>query len=139
MPAILIPHPFHVLTFLLLHTRCRTIQLLPVLLKSCNHLLPTGADQPLCEFLRRLCILHFVSHQEMCGVQKRVVRFVRRGFVDDRLAGEVTRKGEEGAAVVEGVFLEEDRGGEGLEREGDVLVIPGGVGGGPRHLDWDSG
>jgi hypothetical protein len=75
----------------------------------------------------------------MCRVQERVVRFVRRGFVDDRLAGEVTRKREEGAAVGEGVFLEEDRGGEGLEREGDVLVIPGGVGGGPWYLDWDSG
>lgn len=91
--------------------RRRTVQLLPILLETRNHLLTALADQPIRKFLCSLCILHGVAKQEPCGVQERVVRFIGRGFVDDRLARQVRREREIGAAIREGVFLEEDRGG----------------------------
>lgn len=61
----------------------------------------------------------------MCGIQQGVVGAVGAGFVDDCFVAKPGVQGEDGPAVGDCVFLQQDGRGEGLHGERDVLVVPG--------------
>lgn len=70
----------------------------------------------------------------MCGIEQRIGRVVGGSLVDGGLVGKRLVDREVGAAVGNGVFLEENSRSQGLDGIGNVLMIPGGVLGRPGDL-----
>jgi hypothetical protein len=70
----------------------------------------------------------------VCRVEQRIGSVVGGGLVDGGLVGKLLVDGEVGAAVGDGVFLEENGRSQGLNGVGNVLMIPGGVRSRPRDL-----
>jgi hypothetical protein len=62
----------------------------------------------------------------MCGIEQRIFGvFITTSLIDLSLILQLLIKRKNCSTVGDGVFLEENGGGESLDREGYVLVIPG--------------
>lgn len=70
----------------------------------------------------------------MRRVEQGISRVVGGSLVDDSLVLEGARDGKISAAIGDGVLVQQDGGSQGLDRVGDVLVVPLGVGGAPGDL-----
>ena len=114
--------------------RRRTVQLRSILLKPHDNLLTIGTYQPPGKSIRHRWVRGLRPDQQMRGIQERVVRVVAAGFVDGRPLLQRFGDGEVRAPVRDGVLVEQDSGGQGLDGEGDVLVVPGRVGCCPGDL-----
>ncbi len=104
--------------------RCYTVQLLAILLEILDDFLTGAADDPLSKCLGRFRVWRFRTNQKMRRVQKRVIGVVSGGFEDGGLTGQVGGKREERASIGECVLVEQDGRRQGLERKGDVLMVP---------------
>lgn len=102
------------------------IQYLAILLKVTNHILTLITDEPLHKFACFLAIGCFCAYQCMCGIEQRIFRvLIATSLVDFSLILQLLIERKNCSTVGDGVFLEENGGRESLNREGNVLVIPG--------------
>ena len=111
------------------------VQLLAVLLKVGDNPLP--AILTCSPFDKLVCdgrVLKLLSDYEMRWVEKRVVFVIGGFFVDSGLIGKTLWEGEQRSSIGERVLLQLDGDGQGLDGEGNVLVVPCGVWCGPGHL-----
>lgn len=116
-------------------SRSRAVQDFSILFEALNHLLAALATyEPVREALSHGRVLGLLADQQMRRVQQGIVLVVAAGFIYRRLLGHVSRKSQPGAPVRDGVFSQLDRCRQRLDREGNVLVIPGRVGGRPGDL-----
>ena len=111
------------------------VQLLAVLLKVGDNPLP--AILTCSPFDKLVCdgrVLKLLSDYEMGWVEKRVIFVVSGFFVDSGLIGKVLWEREQRSSIGERVLLQLDGDSQGLDGEGNVLVVPRRVWRGPGHL-----
>ena len=70
----------------------------------------------------------------MCWVEQRIISIIGALLVNDHLIAKTTWDRKICAEIRNCVLLQLDGSREGLDRERDVLVVPGGVGRGPGDL-----
>ena len=104
--------------------RCWTVQLLAILRETLDDILSGAAHNPLRKRRSRFRVRRPRANQEMSRIQQRVISVVRGGFEDGGLTGQVGGKREKGASIGERVLVEQDGRRQGLERKGDVLMVP---------------
>lgn len=74
----------------------------------------------------------------MRRVEQRIIRIISRSLINRRLILQLCRDGQVRAAIGNGIFIQQDRRRQRLDRIRDVLVVPGRVRGGPGDLaDFD--
>lgn len=101
-----------------------TIQHLAKLFKVPHHILALTADQPLRKRLCHLRIRCLLPNKQMRRVQKQIVRPIRPSLVNRRFIPQRSIQREDRAPICDGIFLQEDGSGEGLDGERNVLVVP---------------
>lgn len=75
-----------------------------------------------------------LSNKKMSRVEKRIIGIVGTGLVDDRLVAELGIQRQIRATVRNRVLVKKDSSCQGLDWEGNVLVVPGGISSSPWNL-----
>lgn len=114
---------------------CWAIELLAVLLEPCNDALTPLTNQPFGKGDRLIRIWCFVADEEMGWVQQKIIGIVSTSLVNSGLFAQLSVDGQDGAPIRDSVLLQQDCGGERLDGEADILMIPNRVCSGPRNLD----